>query len=732
MPPRKKKSKGPAALAASKQDFLKRCSADAVESGATEAQAMAQCTASWNQQQLEAFVDEGVLSLSAPVELAQAEDESAKRRFSILAYTGKLIDWGYWGRFIIDLSGIQMSKPKIPALRDHCRSKIVGTIDAGSSDDNGFYVSGAFSQVTVDAAEVIGLADEGFPWQASIGVQATKIVQLAKDAVMEVNGQTVTGPCDVWTESRVFEVSVLPFGADDDTATIAMAAELPGPDGQGDVVMNKKLRKLLEKLGLDPAATEQEAVAYMAGLDPDVLAKELAAPPTTQGAQPQGAQPQADQADVVGLSGQDVLILLERGKRLGVDEAKLQELAKTSPGLPEATLAMVDLVALANPPVGGGRFEGRVEGGQVEMEKFTLAAEDALCLRGGMRLTKPSPGAQELRGRTLRELAREYLERQGVSTRMMTNNQMAGAALGVVRLSGMHTTSDFANILSNVASKVMQRAYEEAPSTWQIWCAVGEASDFKPSERPQLSEAPSLELINEHGEYTAGTFSDFKESNQVKTYGRKFMVTRKTIVNDDLNALLRIPKAFGAAGQRRINDIVYYILTANQTMAYDSKALFHADHANLANPADVLGTTGLSNGRKGMRVQTGPNDSVLNIVPRYLLVPASLETSSEVLLHSVSSVDDNKNEGVANPWRNALVPVVESRLDSNSTTAWYLAADPNQVDTIEVVFLDGVQAPVIEEAETADIDGKAYYVRLDVGARALDHRGLRKSAGTGS
>lgn len=295
---------------------------------------------------------------------------------------------------------------------------------------------------------------------------------------------------------------------------------------------------------------------------------------------------------------------------------------------------------------------------------------------------------------------------------MMTNNQMAGAALGVVRLSGMHTTSDFANILSNVASKVMQRAYEEAPSTWQVWCSVGEAADFKPSERTQLSEAPELELINEHGEYTAGSFSDFKESIQARTYGRKFMVTRKTIVNDDLSALLRIPKAFGAAGARRINDLVYYILTANQTMSYDSTALFHADHANLADPADVLGTTGLSNARKAMRVQTGPNGAVLNLVPRYLLVPAALETTSDVLLRSVSSVDDNKNEGVVNPWRNSLVPVVESRLDSNSATAWYLAADSNQVDTVEVMFLDGVQVPVVEEAETADIDGKAYYVRL--------------------
>ena len=714
--------KGKKKLGESKQEFLKRCAAESVEAGYTEANAMAACTASWNKKQLAAFVDDGVLTLSAPVELAAlAEEESAPRRFSILAYTGKLIDWGYWGRFIIDLSGMKLAKAKVPALLNHNRGQIVGTIDQGSGDDNGFYVAGAFSKITDAAKEVLGLADESFPWQASVGVQAKKIVQLAKDATMQVNGQTVTGPCDVWTESSVFETSFCPFGADDDTAAVSMAADNPAPKGPMEVhIMNAKLRKLLEKLGLAQSATEQEAIAYMAGLDPDVIAKELATPdaPGT----PAAPQPKAE------LSGQDVLKLMESGKRFGVDEEKLKELAKSCGTIEEATLKMVDLMSVANPPMG----PGRTEAGCTELEKFTLAAEDALCLRGSVRLEKPAPGAQELRGRTLRELSREYLERMGVSTRTMTNNELAGVALGVVRLSGMHTSSDFANILSNVASKVMQKAYSEAPSTWQAWCSVADASDFKPSERPQLSEAPSLELINEHGEYTAGSFSDFKEANQVRTYGRKLSITRKTVVNDDLNALIRIPKAFGAAGSRRINDLVYFILTGNQVMSYDNKALFHADHANLADPADVFGTTGVSNGRENMRKQTGPNGAVLNIVPRFLIVPAALETSADVLLRSVASTDSNKNAGVINPFQNSLTPVVESRLDANSKTAWYLAADPNQVDTVEVMFLDGVQQPVIEEAEASDIDGKSFYVRLDVGARALDHRGLRKSAGTGS
>lgn len=709
--------KGKKKLGESKQEFLKRCTAESVEAGYTEANAMAACTASWNKKQLAAFVDDGVLTLSAPVELAAlAEEESAPRRFSILAYTGKLIDWGYWGRFIIDLSGMKLAKAKVPALLNHNRGQIVGTIDQGSGDDNGFYVAGAFSKITDAAKEVLGLADESFPWQASVGVQAKKIVQLAKDATMQVNGQTVAGPCDVWTESSVFETSFCPFGADDDTAAISMSANTTSPDGQGVMVMNKKLKKLLEKLGLDPAATEQEAAVFMAGLDPDVIAKELAAP----------ADPPAAQQPKAELSGQDVLVLMDRGKRLGVDEDKLKELAKQCATIEDATMKMVDLVSLDHKPVGGGRFES----GKTELEKFTAAAGDALAMRCNLSVDKPAPGSMELRGYTLRELAKEHLERTGVHVRGLDNQTLSGVALGIVRLSGMHTTSDFANILANTAGKILQKAYETAPSTWQAWCATASGNDFKSVDRPQLSEAPSLELINEHGEYTYGGFSDFKEANQIRTYGRKFAITRQALINDDLGALQRIPRAFGSAASRRINDLVYAILTGNQVMAYDNTALFHSTHGNLAASAAALASATLGDARTAMRKQTGPNGATLNIAPRYLLVPAALEMTADVLLRSVASTDSEKNSGVVNPWQNALTPVVEARLDATSATAYFLAADPSVIDTVEVMFLDGNQAPVIEEMEQSNIDGREFKVRIDVGARALDHRGLYKNAGS--
>jgi hypothetical protein len=79
--------------------------------------------------------------------------------------------------------------------------------------------------------------------------------------------------------------------------------------------------------------------------------------------------------------------------------------------------------------------------------------------------------------------------------------------------------------------------------------------------------------------------------------------------------------------------------------------------------------------------------------------------------------------------RTALEPVVEPLLDTDSATAWYLAANSNQVDTVEYCYLDGAEGPVIETKQGFEVDGVAIKCRLDFGAKVIDHRGLRKATG---
>ena len=103
-----------------------------------------------------------------------------------------------------------------------------------------------------------------------------------------------------------------------------------------------------------------------------------------------------------------------------------------------------------------------------------------------------------------------------------------------------------------------------------------------------------------------------------------------------------------------------------------------------------------------MAKQTGlDKKTVLNICPSFLIVPASLELKAEQLV-AQNLVPADTAKVVPQSIR-ALAPIVELRLDAASETAWYLAASPNQIDTIKYAYLEGQQGAYIETRNGFDV-----------------------------
>lgn len=203
----------------SKQDFLKRCTPVVISEGNESGEAYAQCNALWD----DAKGQRQALKLSMPVDFAQDDEGDKGRSFLITAYTGQIVE-AWWRDIVIDVEGIK-TKKKIPILREHYRDRVVGQ-GAAYKKDNTLFVSGPFSKKTKDAQEVLDLADEGYPWQASIGVRPkqVRVLESAKDTDT-VNGKSVSGPLEIWAESQVGEVSFVSLGADDETAAISMTED---------------------------------------------------------------------------------------------------------------------------------------------------------------------------------------------------------------------------------------------------------------------------------------------------------------------------------------------------------------------------------------------------------------------------------------------------------------------------------------------------------------------------
>ena len=355
-------------------------------------------------------------------------------------------------------------------------------------------------------------------------------------------------------------------------------------------------------------------------------------------------------------------------------------------------------------------------------DKFKQGATLALMSKVGLATGERN----EFSSLSLSELARESIAMSGDRLTFTDRRDMVGRAF---TMAGTHTTSDFAEILSNVMGKAALAGWDEAEETFPLWTRKGVLTDFKATKRVGAGLFSTLPEVIEGADYTYGTVGDRGEAITLATYGKMLRISRQAIINDDLSILGLLPRRMGRAARRTIGNLVYGILTGNPLMS-DGVALFASDHNNLAGSAAAPSVTSLGLARAAMRTQkeseTGPS---LNISPRYMLVPAALETVSSQLLNS--AVDPTTSKGQAsNPVQGMAELIVDGRLDAASTTAWYLAGDANAFDTIEVAYLDGVEAPFIEEQTAWTSDGVEMKVRIDAGVAPLDYRALYKNAGS--
>lgn len=356
--------------------------------------------------------------------------------------------------------------------------------------------------------------------------------------------------------------------------------------------------------------------------------------------------------------------------------------------------------------------------GEAESDKFRAAAQDAVLMAAGIPVADAAPGAQELRGHSMVELARESLQREGLQANFGDNMELARQAI--------NSTSTFPAIMANLANKSVMVGFNEAETTYQIWAGKGSNRDFKEAARVALSEAGNLELVPEGGQFQQDLLGEASARTKVATYGKLFSLTRQAIINDDLGLFSKIATKYGSAAKRLVNEMVYAQLTGNVKMQ-DNIALFDTKHGNVAGTGEALSVKAIAKAITAMRRQKGiTGEATLNITPKYLVVPPELEVTAYQIVNSTAAVD-GVNSGVVNPYKGRFVVVADAEL--TDPDAWYLVADASQHDTIEVTYLNGVETPRLETRQGFDVDGIEYKVAFDCGVSALDFRGVFKNAG---
>ncbi|MBL8908033.1 MAG: Mu-like prophage major head subunit gpT family protein [Rhizobiales bacterium] len=437
--------------------------------------------------------------------------------------------------------------------------------------------------------------------------------------------------------------------------------------------------------------------------------------PTTPAPAPPVIQP-APQTVTRAAINQEIRAL---GQSFDIEESMVNDLIDRGASVDEARAAIIDTLqkkSQRTTPAPAPRVT--LISSNDNPADFVTRAGEALFARAvpSHKLSEP---ARPLASMTTLDLARECLQRSQIS--------VIGLSPADTITRALNTTSDFPAIFGNTANRSMRGAYEAAPAVLKSLARQTTAKDFREKTKIQLGGAPMLEKVGEAGEYKYGTMPEASSSYRIDTFGKIIGLSRQAIVNDDLGAFADLNAKFGQAAAEFEAQFLVSLLesgSGNGPTMSDGNPLFHtASHGNKAASGAAPGENTLSAGRLAMRKQKGIDGRAINVAPRYVLVPADIETATEKLL---ATIQPTKSSDV-NPFGGKFELLVEARL--SSATRWYLAGDPALIEGLEYSYLQGEEGPQIVTRVGFDVDGVETKCRLDFGAAFVDWRSWYMNAG---
>ena len=681
----------------------------------------------------------------------------AKPKVVGVAYSGGKMNLPGWRHpVVVDLAGMEIPE-SVPLLTNHENKtdSRIGLISAAVRN-NTLEITGEIVSDSRDAADIIAQGKAGADWQLSIGADV-KECELVKGS-REVNGQEVEGPFYHIKKSTLREVSVVAVGADAHT-NMKVNAKFNLVNQEGEAMNNKSETKSVSAVSApnDAVPPEKKPEPEQKPGNPANKAGEPTNKPGEPEKKPDNAEKTPGQAaaeatpPAIQASAGDVAatareaaqnaVKAER-ERISAIQAicdgefpEIEREAIAGGWTPEVVTKKVLETIRAERPAANVNISVKTapEGGELRK-----TIEAAMCLRVGVSADQleKSYGAQTVEAgmaemdMPLKQLLIECMKLDGIPYSRGFDNETIRAAFSSVSLPG---------ILSNVANKKLLQSYEAQPIIAMKLCSTGDLNDFKENDRFRLTDVGDLLPIAADGEIKDGGLIEESAKNQLDTYGKKFCLTRKMIINDDLGAFMKVPTAMGNRAARLIDQLFFSRLLSNPAQA-DGKALFSTNHKNLLSGAtSALSADSLKKAIQLFLDQVDADGQPISVEPKYLLVPTALKHLAIELTQGatlIMSGTDNAVRPALNVLSDENLQVISSpylgnsAYEGSSQTGWYLFGDPKTVDTWEIGFLKGKRTPTVERGET-DFNtlGLWFRVYFDLGVREQDHRGMVKANG---
>ena len=674
----------------------------------------------------------------------------AKPKVVGVAYSGGKMSLPGWRHpVVVDLAGMEIPE-SVPLLTNHENKtdSRIGLISAAVRN-NALEITGEIVSDSRDAADIIAQGKAGADWQLSIGADV-KECELVKGS-REVNGQEVEGPFYHIKKSTLREVSVVAVGADAHT-NMKVNAKFNLVNQEGEAMNNKSETKSVSAVSApnDAAPPEKKPEPEQKPGNPANKPGEPEKKPDNAEQKPGQAAAEATPPAIQASAGDVAATAREAAQnavkaereRISAIQAicdgefpEIEREAIAGGWTPEVVTKKVLETIRAERPAANVNISVKTapEGGELRK-----TIEAAMCLRVGVSADQleKSYGARTVEAgmaemdMPLKHLLIECMKLDGIPYSRGFDNETIRAAFSSVSLPG---------ILSNVANKKLLQSYEAQPIIAMKLCSTGDLNDFKENDRFRLTDVGDLLPIAADGEIKDGGLIEESAKNQLDTYGKKFCLTRKMIINDDLGAFMKVPTAMGNRAARLIDQLFFSRLLSNPAQA-DGKALFSTNHKNLLSGASsALSSDSLKKAIQLFLDQVDADGQPISVEPKYLLVPTALKHLAIELTQGatlIMSGTDNAVRPALNVLSDENLQVISSpylgnsAYEGSSQTGWYLFGDPKTVDTWEIGFLKGKRTPTVERGET-DFNtlGLWFRVYFDLGVREQDHRGMVKANG---
>ena len=292
------------------------------------------------------------------------------------------------------------------------------------------------------------------------------------------------------------------------------------------------------------------------------------------------------------------------------------------------------------------------------------------------------------------------------------NNGNLGEAVSAIKAS--FSTVNLPGILSNAINKRIKAGWDYAEDSWRKIADITSVSDYKSFSTYVLNSKGDYEEVANGGTIPTGELAETGYTNQLKRYGLMFSIDEMDIINDDMGAINQRAFQFGRKASLKLNKVFWTLFQADTDF-------FKSANNNVVASAGALSAESLAKLVKAFRKQTDVNGDVLGYAPSILLVPAALEVEAQKLYDDAEIRDTtaSKQYLTGNPWRSKFLPVASAYLTSDDD--YYLLADPTIAATMQVAFLNGQQAPVVESNPTNfDTFGISYRGKFSFGVAFMD------------